>query len=93
MRLALWDLSNVILKLGFRRRRAFDGTLLVIQKNTVACTLIIAMYLLSFFRGNLKSVFIKFMLKCTILFLNKYGMGPDKHIYQLLLLFLVEAKI
>ena len=44
MRLSLWDLSNVILKLGFRR--AFDGTVLVIKKNSMCIEF--AMYLLSF---------------------------------------------
>ena len=45
VRLALWDLCNVILKLGFRR--AFDGTVNGDTENSM-CTEF-AMYVLSFF--------------------------------------------
>ena len=55
-------LSNVILKLGFRP--AFDKTVNDDTENSMCIEFV--MYLLSFFRTNQKSVFIKFRLQCTI---------------------------
>ena len=70
VRLALWDLSPVILTLGFRR--AFHGTVLVIQKIACALKLLCTSNSTCFlFRGNQKSVFIKFRLKCTIPFFEQ----------------------
>ena len=88
MRLALWELSNVMLNLGFTR--ALDGT----AKNSVCID--IAMYL-SFF-----SLFFSWKVEvCSsssgenaqFHFFNKCGLGPDKHVYQQLMLFIVESKI
>ena len=58
MRIAFWELSNVIFKLGFSR--AFDEAVNGDTENSI-CTEYCHV-LAFFFRGNQKSVFIKFRL-------------------------------
>ena len=78
MRLPLWELSNVILKLGFRSE--FDGSVYGDTENTLFIEF--AMYLLSFF-GEMKKV-CSSSSDCNAQFhlFNKYGEEPDIHIYQ-----------
>ena len=80
MRLALWELSNVILKLGFRR--AFDGTVNMVKGDSEnRCAL--NCHVLAFcFRGNEKVCSSSSGCNAQFHLFDKGTVRPDIHIYQ-----------
>ena len=86
----MW-LSNVILKLGFRR--AFDGTVNGKTENSM-CITKICHKLAFFFSWKSKKVCSSSSgCNAQSYLFNKCGVGPDALIYQYFRLFLVEPKV
>ena len=88
MKIALWELCNVIFKLGFSR--AFDEAVNGDTENSI-CTEYCRV-LLSFFRGNQKVCSSSSGCNAQFHLFSKCGVGPGIHINQQIRSFLVGPK-